>query len=322
MLRLVAIQAKMSVQDYRTAEDFKAKIFSLCEEALVSYSGEAILTFPEVIGLGLLFAKDYQDLSGPKAKTDFIKMLKRDWLKLVSSSFKYRVALKSIYLKNSLAAYKIYRETFAAAAKEFGVLIVAGSMFLPEIDKEPSRGVHIKGRQVYNYSYSFLASSKSINRVGKVNLTRLEQKLLLSNASLSENYPFEVNKQKIAVAICLDAFYDSVIRRYDALGATIIVQPSANFAVWDRPWPQDKSLSEGEAWLKYGLREQIQGRENIVYGINPMLVGELFGMLVQGRSNIVANKNYLPNANIEGYDGLLAISKNFNKEEFVIYDVS
>ncbi len=321
MLRVAAIQAKMSVKDYRTPADFKAKIFSLCENALAGYSGEAILAFPEVIALAVLFAKDYQELSSSKAKTVFLEILKRDWQSLLKTAFRYKLGLKSIYYQNAITAYKVYTETFAEAAKEFGAVIIAGSLFLPEIDEEATRGIHIKGKQVYNYSYSFSPSSQIINRVGKVNLTRLEHKLRLNKASLSENYPFRVNKQKIAVAICLDAFYDSVITKYDALGTTIIVQPSANFAAWDRPWPQDTSLSEGEAWLKYGLCKQIQGRENIVYGINPMLVGELFGMIVQGRSNIVANQKYIANAKLENINGLLAIAQSYDQEEIVLFDL-
>ena len=322
MLRLVAVQAKTSVEDYLSADSFKAKIFSLCQEALSGYSGEAILAFPEVIGLPLLFAKDYKAMADSGLRLAFINLLKRDYKALFATAIKHKISLKSLYFYNALAAYKIYKESFAEAAKEFGAVIIAGTMFLPEIDDEITKGSHILGRGVYNYSYSFLPSSKTIARVAKVNLTRLEQKLLLNKASQSDNYPFRVKNHKIAVAICLDAFYDSIIARYDALGSTIVVQPSANFAAWKRPWPQDNSLSEGEAWLKYGLRQQIQQRENIRYGINPMLVTELFGMQVEGRSSIVANQKYLADISLEGYSGLLAISQSYDKEELVYFDIS
>jgi len=309
----------MSPADYLSAEAFKAKIFALCEKALLDYSGQAILAFPEVIGLPLLFAKDYQAMVDSGLQAALLTVLKRDWRALVATGIKHKLVLKSLYFHNATAAFKIYKEVFAAAAKEFDATIVAGSIFLPELDTLTS-AVQIKGRRVYNYSYSFLPSSKTIVKTGKVNLTGLEQKLLLSNTDPSENYPFEVNNHKIGVAICLDGFYDSIVSRYDALGASIIIQPSANFASWNRPWPQDPDLREGEAWLRYGLREQIQNRENIIYGLNPMLVGELFGMKVQGRSNIAGNQRFIADRELEGYRGLLAIAKSFDQEELVCWD--
>jgi predicted amidohydrolase len=98
----------------------------------------------------------------------------------------------------------------------------------------------------------------------------------------------------VAVPICLDAFYTSVIDHLDGLGTDIVVMPSANALPWHGRWAADAALSEGEAWMKYGLAMQIQERFSIRYGVNPMLVGELWDMSFEGCSSLVANTRYAP----------------------------
>jgi hypothetical protein len=51
-----------------------------------------------------------------------------------------------------------------------------------------------------------------------------------------------------------------------------VVQPSANNSKWDGPWPSDPGQIEGEVWRREGLAKKLVGRENLRYGINPMLV--------------------------------------------------
>lgn len=320
-MRLIAVQAKMQAEDFFGETSFKQKIFNYCEEALLGKPDEALIAFPEAIAAPLLFAKDYKLFENNPNKQVAFGLFKANWQSYLKAAIEHRVIGKSIYLATALQAYQIYENVFSRAAKEFGVTIVAGSGFFPEIDYEVSRGAHIKNKKVFNVSNSYASSGRNINIVKKVNLMGLEQKLRLSPANLNQLTPFKVKNNKIGVAICLDAFHESVISHYDAQGTKIIVQPSANFASWTRPWPNNEKLNEGEAWLKYGLREQIQNRENIHFGINPMLVGELFGLVVEGRSSIVANQKYYPAAQLAGQAGLLAISKSSNKEEIVSYEL-
>jgi len=320
-MKLVAVQAKMQAKDYADEASFRQKVFNYCEQALENRPSQAIIAFPEAIAAPLLFAKNYKLFEKHNQKQAAFKLLRSNWQSYLSAAIKHRVLAKTIYLQQALQAYRIYENVFAAAAKEFEAIVIAGSGFFPDIDYEVSKGMHIRNKQIFNVCNSYFASGKKTNTVRKVNLMGLEQKLRLSPANINQLIPFRVKNQKIAVAICLDAFYESVISYYDALAATIIVQPSANFASWTRPWPPNNDLTEGEAWLKHGLRQQIQNRENIHFGINPMLVGELFGIELEGQSSIVANTKYYPNANLAGHKGLLAIAKTATKEEVIGYSL-
>ena len=311
----------MRAKDYKDEASFKQKIFSYCEQAVENKHRQALIAFPEAIAAPLLFANDYKVFENSKQKEAVFELFKRNWQSYLRVAVRQRVLAKSIYLQQALHAYRIYDNVFSAAAKEFDAIVVAGSGFFSRIEYEASKGLHFQGRDITNVCNSYQASGKLISTVRKVNLTGLEQKLRLSPANINQLTAFKVKKQKIGVAICLDAFYESVISHYDAQGATIIVQPTANFASWLRPWPKNNELTEGEAWLKYGLRQQIQNRENIRFGINPMLVGELFGLKLEGRSTIVANSKYYPKAEIEGQKGLLAISKTAFDEEIVSYTI-
>ncbi|HEX7022415.1 MAG TPA: hypothetical protein VF171_06120, partial [Trueperaceae bacterium] len=125
----------------------------------------------------------------------------------------------------------------------------------------------------------------------------------------------------VGVAVCLDGFYRSVLDRLDGEGAQVVVQPSANHASWERPWPADGRLREGEAWLQRGLRAQIQDRLSIRYGVNPMMVGDLWDLQARGRSSLVGNRRYV-RAACEGYAGVLALARTSDQEEVVRARVS
>ena len=85
---------------------------------------------------------------------------------------------------------------------------------------------------------------------------------------------------------------------------------------WTRRWPPDGSYSEGEAWLSLGLRRGVRGRQNIRYGVNPMLVGGMFDLRAEGRTSLVANPRFL-GAETEGYGGVMAFARSYDREEIV-----
>ena len=129
----------------------------------------------------------------------------------------------------------------------------------------------------------------------KRHLTPLEKSIGLRPAGLDSQEHFRFADKKVGLAICLDGFHHHYLSRLDALGCDIVVQPSANFAPWDRSWPADPNATEGEAWLRYGLRQGVQGRSHLAYGVNPMLVCDFAGLRAEGCSSIVANQDFHAN---------------------------
>ena len=287
MINLVAVQAEMSLADYASAEVFRQKILSLTEQSVADLPPyPTLVAFPELIGFPLLLTLQGQgsDLSGT-----IKKVLTKHWKKLFQQAWQHKYLGPSVvYLPFALPAYQAYRSAFSEAAKTFGVTLVAGSSLLPYISYEPSLGLHVANPKVSNTAFTFSPRGKLLGQSQKVHLTPgLESRLGLTKGRLQDLQVMHTPVGKVGVAICLDAFHDSVMGHLDGLGAEIIVQPTANNALWNRPWPKDTALSEGEAWFRYGLQETMRGSLNVRYGVNPMLVGDLWELNFEGVSSII-----------------------------------
>jgi hypothetical protein len=88
---------------------------------------------------------------------------------------------------------------------------------------------------------------------------------------------------------------------------------------WDGPSTYDPAHKEGENWLCAGCPSIIQGRENIRYGVNAMLVGAVFeDTAAEGLSSIAVNTGR-PGAAWE--EGVVAIASSATEEEAVVATV-
>lgn len=326
---LIAVQAAMRLEDYRDAETFGARVVALTERAVSGLSGAPkLVAFPETIGLPLLFTlgeggRDYGAMSRSGRITDAGRyLLQKHWREVLGAGWRYRaLGARAFFLARAIPAYRAYIDAFSEAARRSGATITAGSIFLPHIVTEIVRGVHIADARVHNVAYTFSPTGTLLDRTAKRYLTPgLESRLGLSRAPPEAQHTFETPVGRVGVAICLDGFYSSVLERFDGSGARIVVQPSANYAPWTRPWPPDPSVTEGEAWLAWGLRSQLQGRLELRYGLNPMLVGGMFDLQARGRSSIVCNTRFLE-AEVEGYRGVLKLARTDDCEEIVRAEV-
>lgn len=316
MIDLVAVQAEVALERYRSEAAFRSWIFALTEAATAGlHERPTLIAFPEIIGLPLLLALDAAPREVARLPAALGRLWRLNWSSIVRS--RSLSLLRRLYAASAVRAYDVYQRVFAAASREFGVTVVAGSIFLPTIDWEPAKGLHITDQRVYNTAFTFAPSGRLLGRSRKAHLTKgIESRIGLSRGAVAALPVMHTPLGRLGVAVCLDAFYTSVIDHFDGQGAQLVVQPSANHAAWLRPWPPDTGLSEGEAWLRYGLRAQLQQRQHLCYGVNPMLVGELWGLVAEGRSSIVANTDYYP-VSTEGYSGLVAIAADAVSETVV-----
>lgn len=315
----------MRLEDYRDAATFKAHIVALAERAVAGLDdAPKLIAFPETIGLPLLFTlgphgNDYGGVSRLSRVTEAGKyLLQKHWRLVLGAAWRFRAfGPEAFFLARALPAYRAYTDAFSEAARRTGATVVAGSLFLPPIETETARGTHIAEGRVHNVAYTFAPTGTPLDRTAKRYLTPgLESHLGLSRATPEAQHTFETPVGRVGVAVCLDGFYSSVVDRFDALGAQIVVQPSANYAPWTRPWPPDPSVTEGEAWLAWGLRAHLQGRLHLRYGVNPMLVGGLFDLEARGRTSIVCNTRYLA-AETEGYRGVFKLAETDDQEEII-----
>jgi predicted amidohydrolase len=314
MINLVAVQAQVSLDVYQTPETFRRWVLEMTEEAVKGLpNAPTLVAFPELIGFPLLLTLADKETLRDKTLTQALqRFLKGKWLDVLRQAIQHRhFSLSAAFLPSVIPAYLAYKNTFAEVAKTFGVTLVAGSSLLPHITEEVSRGVHITHPKVHNTSLLFAPTGTLLGRSQKIYLTSgLESRLGLSRGRLADLHVVQTPTGRIAVPICLDAFYTSVIDHLDGLGAEIVVMPSANPLPWAGRWATNPEFSEGEAWLKYGLTQQLQNRLHIRYGVNPMLVGQVWDIAFEGGSSLVSTRT-------DGHTHVLAQAKNATSLDYV-----
>jgi len=320
---LIAVQAKMALADYETGGAFREKIASLMKKASaeVDFLLPTLVSCPELIGMYLTFVPYYWDdvKDGTSLERAGRRIFKQNIGRVPEA---YRTSPQTsarwlLFIEHALEAEKAYVATFSFLARKYGVYISAGSIALPPIEGEPSKGGrHIADTtKVYNISYLFSPRGVCIRRVPKVNMTGGFEERVFDGAPKSELVPVETALGRVGTLVCYDGFHESLVEHYDGLGVEILLVPSYNQHAWDGPSTYDPAHKEGENWLRTGCPSIIQGRENIRYGINAMLVGAVVeDMLAEGLSSIAINTGR-PNACWE--DGVLAIASRPDAEEIV-----
>jgi hypothetical protein len=196
---------------------------------------------------------------------------------------------------------EIYHAVFSRLARDFQVTLVAGSIVLPSPRVE--QGILKIGEgALYNCSLVYRPDGSPHEQVvRKVVLTSVEQPFLAS-APLSELPVFETPAGRMAVLICADSWYPSV---YEAIrsGRPELVIVSSYLppdGIWSTPWggydggpmPEDVDaedigrLTEGEAWLRYGLAGRLSS-SGARWGMNVFLRGRIWDLGSDGRTIIV-----------------------------------
>lgn len=319
-INLVAVQAKPVLEDYRSARSFHAKMSDLTQRAVaqVDTGLPTLVAFPEGIGLFLSFApfyyeqvKDCQTLAQV-----IMRVVPRNLLSFLGTALRYRsFGLKTAFVHTALKAEKIYCDTFSALAREHGVYLLGGSLYTPPIEYEASRGRHITAARVQNTAYLFSPKGLCLRRVPKLNFPPpLETRIGFRRGARSDLVPVDTALGRIGILVCFDGFFETLIEHYDGLGAQIVLKPSYNMHPWRAPWAHDRRLEEGEAWFRYGLPSIIQGRENILYGVNPMQVGKILDLEAEGLSNISWNTG---DPSTPGEKALLAVADRPDEEAIV-----
>jgi len=287
---LAAVQARIEPEAYYSAATFKKRTVNLALAAVAAAPPDTprVIAFPEAYALPLAFWLDTPE-SIRRAKNSLSAGLRLlgSLLTKNPASLLSRPLPDLLYYLRAPYVWPVYNEAFATAAREAGAYVIAGSLFAPPLDEEPARGVYPVARHSYNWLAVYSPHGTILARPAKVRLTAGEKSAFIRPAPFGSQV-FTTGIGGMAVLICLDAFHESLVEMADASGAWLLVQPSANEASWNGPWTADPAEVEGEVWLREGLAKKLQGRENLRYGINPMLNGDFYEMHFEGRSSVAA----------------------------------
>lgn len=300
---LIAVQMAIQLEQFENEKSFEEKIFSIFNAARkqVANRRHVLIAFPEDIGLGLLFMRDYEKIKNCKTIMEagqvLLKIHGKEAAKLLTTGSNLSSGLIRALLRAlSSDVERVYRETFAKAAKQFGWWVVAGSAPL-----------EYQGN-IYNTTYSFNPQGKCVQVQRKVNLVEQEGEsgLNLSKASPESLGTFETPLGTVGVLICYDAFFTALVERITKAGTRILVQPSFNTPLWTE--------TECKQW-EGGILHAVQNHPHVI-GVNPMMVGSLFDLSPTGQSSIVAHKEKTLQK-----DGYLTRAKTRDQEEILFYDL-
>jgi predicted amidohydrolase len=291
LVHLAAVQAAQRFEHYVAETAFASWIDGLTAAAVAprGEAAHALVCFPETIGLPLALILDHADRvrSAPTAAAAVTRILAAEWPAVLRAILDRHLGPAAFWAARAPRVGPVYVKAFAEAARRHGAWISTGSAFLPRREREAALGEQWRGR-VYNLSFLISPTGQVVAQSAKVNLTRgRESGIGLARARPHEIRPAELPFGKVATLICYDAFFESLVESADAQGARFLLQPSANHARWEGPWSADPQLVEGQEWWNRGLPSLLQGRANLRYGVNAMLVGKVFDLAPEGRSTIL-----------------------------------
>jgi hypothetical protein len=207
--------------------------------------------------------------------------------------------------------WRPFHETFSGLARNYGIYVLATTIVPDATVSDDPSDVSLFGdpshpertyvylpqsQYTYNQAVLYDPEGELLMRTRKVHFVELEEELLqLEHGAVEEINVFPINGAIAGVAICLDAWYDDVLSRLRGLGANLLVQPSANSAMWGG----SESYWEPDAWYGSAWTAVHSGPE-FLFGVNPMLTGNLFEIPFDGQTSIITGEAGQP---MQGYIG-------------------
>lgn len=290
-VQLVAVQMRWRVEDYATAEAFARRVDAIMREAAARLDRRypALVVFPEDVGILTALVGEADAVSGAETLQEAVaRVVRRHLPDVLWQRARHGVSWpRAVFLARADTMARTYLETFSAAARRYGVYVVAGSIPLPDFALPPDgslpRSFRSRGGGVFNTSFLFGPDGRIVGRQRKVHLIDLEgpEGLDIAPAPAESLAVFDTAAGRVGIAICLDAFKPDVLQRLAAQGAQILVQPSANPAAWTREQQLD--------WLNGSWRATVvEGR--FAYAVNPMMVGDVLNLGFAGQSAIIARQ--------------------------------
>ncbi len=305
---LIGLQVFMNPEDYANLDNFKTKIKSYFEIAKQKNSlikNKTIVVLPEYLGTWLVVLNEKNSVYQAKKIEDALQTLVLshpfDFLKsLIGAPKDTKDKVKhAVFAMKSSEMAANYQAVFSEIAKEYQVIIVAGSILLqnPKIENTKILTNHGALKNV-----SFMFDSKGIlhPQIIEKAFPTADELPFVTKSLVSKNI-FKTPIGNMKVLICADAWFEEMYKS-DNVKVDFVVVPSYSSGVnnWDKPWqgysgfetPKDaknavKKISLGQAWQEFAMAGRAK-KAKIKYGMNVFLQGNLWDLGADG-STIVLN---------------------------------
>lgn len=315
-VNLVAVQARLDLDRYRSTGAFRGWMSRLVEESCAAGDKRlpSLLVFPEGLGLFLSLVPHYYDLMR-EARTVGSAVWRvglRRWPGLLATALRYQAfGVRTPMLQYALETREAYYSTFADLARREGVYIVAGTGFFPDFDRPPLKAPRVADRSVYNVAPLFTPSGAVLGETKKVHRAcRWERRFAFAEGSPGDLFPAQTAIGRVGVLVCHDSLRPNLLARMDALGTEVLAVPAYNIAPWYSTI-RGTGLTQEDAWLDKGLGRLVEERENIRFAVCSMLVGSIFDLHSEGKS-------FIWESGAGGRPGgLAALASSYSEEEIV-----
>lgn len=304
---LLGVQAWMEPCDYASMGAFKGKLQALLEEANGQdwLGPKTIAVFPEHIGTWTCAI----DAPGNTFKAETTSAALRPIAMANLGSFAgnfLRVRAKdrstaSLFTTRAHVMAEAYQSAFSALARDYGITIVAGSIYLPNPTVEHGKLSPQKG-PIYNVSALFHRDGRIDPHLTKKLYPIADELAFCACADLEDLHAYDTPAGKLGTLICADSWFPETYKALHGKGAELLAVPSHLFpnGVWQDKWkgysghtaPADVDqsyagkITEGEAWLKHALASR--GPEaGFRYGINVFLRGPFWELGADGRTVMI-----------------------------------
>jgi predicted amidohydrolase len=301
---LLGVQPYMIPDDYASEARFYAKLDGyLAEAKRRGFIGEkTIVVFPEYLGAWLVAAGEKQSVYRAPTVDRAAALLAASnllsFLRSLPSADAPERARCALFKMKGQAMATICQRVFSQLARNYRVTIVAGSIVLP--DPRVRDGVLIAGRgPLYNTSVVYAPDGRALSPPVKKAFPVADE-LGYLRAGRADDLPvFDTPAGRLAVLICADSWYP---QSYHAVGSQrpdIIAVPAFVYPAgqWEARWtgysgaapPSDvdpadlASLTESDAWMKYGLPARIS-QSGARAGITVFLRGRFWDLGSDGQA--------------------------------------
>ncbi|MCS7297297.1 MAG: nitrilase-related carbon-nitrogen hydrolase [Bacteroidia bacterium] len=304
---LVGLQPELEPADYSCAERLMTKLSAYLDSARRSgcLPESSIVVFPEYIGSWLVLLGEpiptyrAQTLQGALtwAALNHLLHFGREWVIARQEGWKNPAAVAAFRLKAPQMAQAFHR-IFSTLAYQYRVFIVAGSIVLPGAEVRGDSVLVDSSAPLENVSFFYLPNGRPDAQVVRKAFPTVEE-LGFTQPAREEKLPvYETPFGRLGILICADSWFP---QSYSALGKVdILAVPSylMGDSCWNRPWkgysgweaPENihsTDLTEGQAWLTYGVGGRLPQHDSTAIGLNVFLRGRFWDVGSDGKAIVV-----------------------------------
>lgn len=213
---------------------------------------------------------------------------------------------ESLFRMKAKSMAEIYQSVFSRLAREYGVIIIPGSIVLPQPEISNGKIVVTDG-PLENVSFYFHSDGSVDSKISRKIYPTADELPFLTAGRLADSPVYDSPIGKLSTIICADSWYPDVYRNLANVDVVVIpslITPASSYhSIWpgysgfENPVDVDSNdygkITEQQAWQKYAMPSRIQSTK-VKAGMNVFFRGHIFDLDSAGEAQLYQNRLNLP----------------------------